>query len=679
MGGLNREMNATNTKRDRNRKGKFGMQAKLLTFILPIVAVSFLVLIFMAFTKSKETITEKTESLMRTEGTAGAERIKAWESEILSVLDTAKETMLYLKMDDEEIIYYENSFLDVYEDFPNGIYITDENGKVLDATGWQPEGDARDSVWYTEGVTHESFAFGEPYTDPLTKEYIVTASCWADNLNGRGAVVSADVSLSILAEVVSRMEVAGDGDAFIVDGGSGMILAHKDEELVGTSVTENADVFYQNIYQDITAGNLTKHSYDSQDGAYMVACQNIEGTNWYIVSRGLEKNIYQDLEKLKWILTAFGAFMLLVVCGIMTILINRITKPIKKLTQTIVSVTEGDFTTDIDVKGNDEVTVMAGNMKEFIVAMREVLGSIVNISSQIDAQARNSNQVSGELYTSANGQAEAMGQMLENLSDLVRSITVIAENATTLAEVVAETNESGELAVGEIKTTIEAASEGKVSMRQVTSCMVEVKEGMEVLGGSIGEVGESAVKIDEITETIHSIAEETNLLSLNASIEAARAGEAGKGFAVVAMQIKKLAETSAEAAEEISGLIDSVTELIDDTVKRSERSMKQINDSAGAVEKAAEQFNRIFDSIEQTNQIVNSMIDKIHNVNDVASNMASITEEQSAAAEEIEATATNMRELADTVFENSAGMKEDSKELESTADTLKQHVSKFTI
>lgn len=633
----------------------------------------------MAYMESKATIAEKTESLMRAEGKAGVQQIRAWDSGVISTLDTAAETMLQMKMDDKALLKYEEQFLGTYEDFPNGVYITYEDGKVVDASGWEPGGDVTSGTWYVEGKNHKSFAFGEPYMDSLTNEYVVTASRWMDSLNGKGAVVAADVSLSILTEVVSGMEVTGNGDAFILEGNSGTILAHMDTDLVGMTVSECEDHFYENIYQDISSGEIGKNSYSSAAGTYMVNIQNIQGTNWYIVIRGLEKNIYQDLTKLQLTLFAIGAVMIVVISIIMILLIQRITKPIQKLTDTIVAVTDGDFTTDIEVKGSDEVTVMAGNMKQFLRVMREILGSIVTISNKIDNQAKVSNQVSGELYESANGQAEAMGQMLQTLEELVKSITVIAENATTLAGVVSETNEAGEHALNNIGTTINATAEGKNSMESVTTCMNEVKAGMEILSNSISDVGTSAVKIDEITTTIRGIAEETNLLALNASIEAARAGEAGRGFAVVATQIKNLAETSAEAADEISALIDSVTKLISDTVSRSEQSMNQINSSAEAVNTASDQFNRIYESIEQTNEIVQGMIGKIHDVNDVASNMVAITEEQSASAEEIEATAVSIQQLADNVPEHSAGVKEDSKELESTADTLKEHISKFTI
>ena len=623
-------------------KARFGVKAKLMSFILPVVAIAFLILSMVAFFVSKASIREKTESLMDAEGTASVNQIAGWQSDNLTTLDTALDSMVYLKMDDEEILNYEAQFLGTYEDFPNGVYLSYDDGKVLDASGWEPEGKATETTWYQEGLGHDKFAFGDPYVDALTGSYIVTASRYVEKLNGT-------------------------------------VLAHKDADLVGKKAEECGDTLYEEIFTDISAGNVTKNIYTSNQGTYMVNIQNINGTNWYLVARGLEKNIFADIIRLQMILTVVGVVTLLVIGIVMVAVIRRITNPIQKLTGTIVAVTEGDFTTDIEVKGNDEVTVMAGNMKEFLAGMRQILSSIITISNKIDDQAKASNQVSSDLHDSAVGQADAMEQMRTTLEELVKSINVIAENATTLAQVVADTNEAGSEALQNIENTISEASEGKNGMTSVTKSMDDVKGSMQVLGKSIGDVGAAAVKINEITGTIRGIADETNLLALNASIEAARAGEAGKGFAVVATQIKNLAENSGEAADEISSLIDSVTSLIEETVNQSGRSTEQINESATAVFAAAEQFNNIYESIEQTNRIVQGMIEKVHEVNDVASNMAAITEEQSASAEEIEATAVSIQELADIVSENSADVQKDSKELENTAGTLKEHISRFTI
>ncbi len=662
-------------------KPKFGIKQKLLLFTLPIILIGFVVVISIAYNSSKSSIKTKTERLLYSEASTSTYKIEAWAERNLGILDDAVSTMVNLNMDREQILNYENFYLNTYEDFPNGIYVVCDDGDVIDATGWSPEGDAREQSYYIEGKNNQgSEAFTTAYMDELTKEFVVTAARYEKSINGgTGGVVCTDISLGILSNVVSEMNIDGDGDAFIIDTKTGIILAHQDSELTGKTVDEAGDDFYKNVSSFVESGKEQSGIMSSATGKYMVSYDVVSGTSWAVVVRAPENNIYSDVRTLGTILIVVGIIVIVLISIVLIISIRKITLPIKKLTDTIVSVTNGDFTVGVDVKGSDEVAIMAGSMKRFLQVMRETLSSIVSISDKIDNQANGSNTISGELHESASGQAEAMSQMRSNLEELVESIGVIAENATTLAMVVAETDDSGAKAVTNIEDTMSQADAGRNSMVKVTQSMEEMKESMNQLEVSITNVGDAAIKIDDITSTIREIADETNLLALNASIEAARAGEMGKGFAVVATQIKSLAETSGNAASEISELISSVSSLINDTVQQSENSVEQIKSSSELVNEASAQFNSIYDSIENTNEIVHSIITRIHEANDVASNMAAITEEQSASAEEIEATAVNVQELADAVTSNSANVKSDSNELAGTAANLKEQISEFTI
>lgn len=655
------------------------IQTKLLGFIIPMVLVAFVAIILISYFSSKNTIEEKTAKLLKSEGTTSANAIEAWANRNLGILDTAVDTMIKLNMTEPEILNYEGQYLETYSDFPNGIYISSDKGHVYDATGWEPDYNATESSWYKEGVTHEVMTFGEPYIDALTGGYIVTASRKIDSLDGNPAVAACDISLDILSEVVGEMEVEGNGDAFILDETSGVVLASHNAEIVGKSTGEIEDPFYSDILQTASSGEYRAGSYASNAGTYMVNMVKIKGTSWVIVVRALETEIYWDIRELGVVLATAGIIVIAAITIALIIIVRKIVIPIQELTDTIVAVTDGDFTKEVHVKGHDEVSVMAGSMKHFMETMRHTLGSIMHISSRIDVQAKGSNSISGELLDSASGQAEAMQQMRLNLEELVQSIGVIAENATTLAMVVSDTNEAGEEAIGNIEDTMKEAENGRTSMSSVTTSMNEMQLGMDTLEKSITDVGTAAEKINQITGTIRDIAEETNLLALNASIEAARAGDAGRGFAVVATQIKQLAETSGNAAGEISTLIDSVTELIHSTVQQSQQSVESIKESSEKVYAAADQFNNIYESIEGTSRIVNDMIAKVRQANDVASNMAAITEEQSASAEEIEATAINIQELADNVTQHSSNVKTGSTELADTASTLKEKISGFTI
>ena len=662
------------------KKAKFGIQAKLMIFIIPLMVVSFIALTMIAYNTAKDSIVSKTEDLLKAQTTVAASDIENWSQKNQKIFETVGNTIVSLQMSDAETLEYFSHYYNTYEDFPNGFYLATEHNELIDASGWEPEEDLRESEWYQEGLNHPEFQMGRPYFDELTGGQVVSATRLIEDFNGRKAVISVDISLASVTNAVSINTIVGDGGAMVIDSSSDTILADKtNPSMVGKATSQQSSALYKRIAKVVQSHRIGLQNFEVDGEEYVFVLDQLQGTSWYLVAYTKTSSVYGELTTLTTLLGAFSAGVTILMCIILIVLIGRITKPLHKLTDTIVAVTGGDFTADVVVKGNDEVTVMARSMKEFLAVMRDTLGSISNVSDTIDSQAKGSNRISGELHESAVGQSEAMSQMRQNLEELVDSIEVIADSATKLASVVSETNESGRQALENIEDTMKEAAGGRDSMNSVTTSMGEVKDSMNTLEVAITDVGTAAVKINEITTTIRNIADETNLLALNASIEAARAGEAGRGFAVVATEIKKLAETSAAAANEISVLIDSVTGLINETVEQSHRSMEQINSSAELVDVASEQFNNIFQSIESTNDIIQNMISQIYEANDVATNMAAITEEQSASAEEIEATALSVQELANAVTENSSNVSDDSSQLANTAEVLKNHIDKFTI
>ncbi|MBQ2900878.1 MAG: methyl-accepting chemotaxis protein [Agathobacter sp.] len=659
---------------------KFGIQAKLMLFIIPLMVVSFIAMTLIAYNTASDSIVAKTEDLLFAQTTVTAGDIENWVIKNQQIFETVANTIEDMQMSDAETLEYFSLYYNVYEDFPNGFYLATEHNELIDASGWEPEEDLRESEWYQEGLKHTSFQMGKPYYDEFTGGQVVSVTRLLENFGGRQAVISVDIALENVAKAVSVNTIVGDGGAVVMDAGTTTILADKlNPAWVGKLASEQKDPVYKKLANLVSLYKTGLQNLEIDGEEYVIVFDQIEGTSWYLAAYTSADSVYGELTTLTMLLGAFSAGVTILMCIILIVLIGRITKPLHKLTDTIVAVTGGDFTADVVVKGNDEVTVMARSMKEFLAVMRETLGSISNVSDTIDSQAKGSNRISGELHESAVGQSEAMSQMRQNLEELVDSIEVIADSATKLATVVAETNESGRQAIENIEGTMQEAAGGRDSMNSVTVSMGEVKDSMGTLEVAITDVGTAAVKINEITTTIRNIADETNLLALNASIEAARAGDAGRGFAVVATEIKKLAETSAAAANEISVLIDSVTGLINETVEQSHRSMEQINSSAELVDVASEQFDNIFQSIESTNDIIQNMISQIYEANDVATNMAAITEEQSASAEEIEATALSVQELANAVTENSSSVSDDSSQLANTAEDLKHQIGKFTI
>ena len=191
------------------------------------------------------------------------------------------------------------------------------------------------------------------------------------------------------------------------------------------------------------------------------------------------------------------------------------------------------------------------------------------------------------------------------------------------------------------------------------------------------KVGNASEEITKIVGLIGAIAEETNLLSLNASIEAARAGEMGRGFAVVASQIGNLAKTSADSVEHITKLINEIRSLVGDAVQQAADSTDNINNSSEMINIAVNTFDSIYKDIFETNELINQVIEKVNEVDQVATNVAAIAEEQAASSDEILATSESMVEQANAITHNSEQVAGESKNLASTSEKLSQQVRTF--
>lgn len=245
--------------------------------------------------------------------------------------------------------------------------------------------------------------------------------------------------------------------------------------------------------------------------------------------------------------------------------------------------------------------------------------------------------------------------------------------------VVADTREDGGKVETKMQETVGVSQKGKSDLLNVGTAMKSINESVIKLKHAIDNVGRASEEITNITGVIGSIADQTNLLSLNASIEAARAGEAGRGFSVVATEIGQLANTSAESVRNIEGLISEVNNLVRDAVSQADVSVDNINKSSEMVENALNTFDSIFENIDSVNTLVGQMIEKVERVDEVASNVAAISEEQAASSEEILATAEDMVVQAESITGNSETVASEAKELTSSAELLTRQVDTFKI
>ena len=269
--------------------------------------------------------------------------------------------------------------------------------------------------------------------------------------------------------------------------------------------------------------------------------------------------------------------------------------------------------------------------------------------------------------------------MNSTVDQLAVSVNEIAENATQLAGVAADTKKDSDVVDVKMRETVEVSEKGRQDMEKVSKALEGIEFSIHNLQEAVDKVGTASGEIVDITNLIGSIAEETNLLSLNASIEAARAGEAGRGFAVVASEIGTLAKNSTDSVANITELINEINKLVENAVSQAGSSAGEIADSAGLIHAAVDTFHTIFSNIQDTNELMKNVVSKIGEVDEVATNVAAICEEQAASSDEILATSESMLTQAKNITRNSEQVESASENLAVSANQLSSQIEQFRI
>ena len=460
-----------------------------------------------------------------------------------------------------------------------------------------------------------------------------------------------------------------------MDQGNGDILTSRDSELVSTSVNEASDSFLKKV-----AAKLQKDDDSvSTIGDKVVVTREISGTDWVLVSYVPKSLITSEVDNLRNTLIVVAIICLLVFVLLNTLNVSFTVKPLKVLSRKIKAMSDGDFTIQIEAKGSDEIAEIQHSVKVFTENMREMICDINNVTNDIQNQADNSSVVSVSMQDASNSQATSMASLSETVDQISDSINEIAESATNLSGVVADTTSDSEKVKEQINATVDISRKGRSDMERVQNAMEEIRNSIAQLVEAISKVGEASKEITGITGLIANISEETSLLSLNASIEAARAGEAGRGFSVVATEISKLAQNTASSVDDIAKLINEVDNLVDAAVKQADVSVENINESGGRIKVAQETFEEIYTCVQDVDNGINSMITQIQTVNNVAMDVSAISEEQAASTAVISETSEVMVEQANKLAGQSEQVAGSAKVLTQTSEKLAEQMSRFQI
>ncbi len=649
---------------------------KLIALILPVVILMVLVIVFFAGYVSMNSMKKMATNQLNSSISNQGDNIEAWLNKNLEYFSTVKHAIEQTHPDDANLQVMLDSFYGYSTNCPDGVYIASSSGAFYKASQSEKSvSNPTEEQWFKQGLSRINLNYGTAYKNDLG-DAVISASGILNDGTEDLKVLSADVGLDQIMIIVNSGVEMDQAASFLVDTNDNTILAHRDANRVNTELTE-AD---SNKLMAKIAKKLSDRDYTTTEiEDYQVAFRSISGTDWYLVSYISNSVILKDVYNLIYLLIAIGAIAILLIVILINVLVARVIAPLSGITKNITDMSSGDFTINVKQESNDEIGLMGSKVSEFVVSMRTMLASINEESKRLKEQSDNSDRVSKNMFDASRSQADAMQNLNTTVDQLAIAVNEIAENATTLAMVVSDTRENSNQANDSMKETVEISKKGRGDMEHLARAMEGIKKSNDDLVESINEVGKASEEITKIVGLIVEIADETNLLSLNASIEAARAGEAGKGFAVVASEIGKLAQNSAKSAENISKLIDDVRRAIESVVEQAETSAKNIDANTELIDTAVDTFDQIYKNIEKSNELINLMIEDVQKVDDVASNVAAISEEQAASADEILETSHHMVSQAQAITESSQDVADNSHELANTSDKLTGYVQQFKI
>ncbi|MBD8070085.1 methyl-accepting chemotaxis protein [Bacillus sp. PS06] len=375
--------------------------------------------------------------------------------------------------------------------------------------------------------------------------------------------------------------------------------------------------------------------------------------------------------------------VLLIMVALATSIVYWFTHNLKKrltiVSNALTLAGNGDFTTKIDDHSSDELGSLAVSYNQMSGSLRNMINEVMFTSEQLASSSEQltasseqtsiaTETITESIQQVANGAEQSTKSVQESsmaLEEVTRGIQSIAENATVVSEVSIQ--------------AVEKAKEGGLFVDNTVKQINAINESVQVSGEAIKTLEHRSQEIEKITNVINDIANQTNLLALNAAIEAARAGEHGKGFAVVADEVRKLAEQSQQSSSQISALIKTIQEEMDKSNKSIEQVSVDVQEGLAVVNQTRENFNGILDFMGR--------------LTDQTNDMAATSEQISASTQEVsgtvfgiitisEETSMHSQSVAASAEEQLASMEEiaaSASALSNLAEDLKDLITRFKV
>ena len=529
-------------------------------------------------------------------------------------------------------------------------YFGEGSGKMNDSDpsinrdGYDP----RSRGWYQEAMGKGGLIVTKPYLDVAYNIMVVTLAQPA-----QGGVVGGDLSIASLVDDVTKMKLPADGFAIMMHK-DGTVIAYKDAAKAMKLATEiDNDLTNALIEQSKSSKDLVPAYFDSEGRDKLLWAVDIPDTDWELLLV-LDKAVLEaPLSSL--LMTQLGMALLALVGSILAIswLVSLLLGPLSKVSLALARIADGngDLTQRIKTEANDEVGQLANSFNRFVGSQHQLIGNIRKLANELNADAERSlvtNQAAVDELQRQQQEVTMVATAVTEMASATMEIAGNAENTAAAAQQSAQSSEQGKMLVNKTRQSINGLAE-------------EVGQATEV----IGELSRHAQAITSILSTIQGIAEQTNLLALNAAIEAARAGEQGRGFAVVADEVRVLSRRTQDSTQQIQSTIETLQQT-------TARAVSLMQTSQGLADNSVQDADQAVRALEEITSAISL-------ISDMAGQIATAAEEQTQVTGEITQNTTAIKDVSDEITAAAMRDLDQAHSLKGRATDLNQQVSTFIL
>lgn len=512
--------------------------------------------------------------------------------------------------------------------------------------------------WWTQAISEGALIYTDPYIDFATGQMIVSIAEPLE-IQGRQAVLLADITINKLVELVGNISSGDTGEAFLLSSG-GSVLTHANLDFLPGE--KGMTVLSDKIFIDVNApGVQTIKDYDG--ASKYVAISTVKQTGWKlgvtqdiaIIERQITTNLLINI--------VISAVLLTVAVILLSVMIRRKLSPVGELKDALVRLSKGDFSIQVQECGReDEIGVLqsaaaklAGTLSSLVEDMNRVLGRMAEYDLSVsdipaytgdfDQMSRSVNTIKSilqrliaEVQSASSEVSSGAEQVSGSAQTLAQSCTVqttsiqqLSGDAVTISDNISQTAQYAQSALSGTTDTYENIQQCSIHMDELLRAMLVINE--------------KSSEVSRVIKGIEDIAFQTNILALNAAVEAARAGTAGKGFAVVADEVRALANKSGEAAQSTSVLIHETVDAVANGTALSQETEASLNRVVADAQSVLEAITKISAATAEQSQSARKITENIETISGVVQTGAASAEESAGVSQELFGQATLLKQM----------------------------------